>query len=247
MPSRPGACLPLSSAASTTLEIASNACRRLTGSLPQDLYRNLLTAGKEYEAGSLARAPTNFLAGAAAGCTALLVVYPLDIAHTRLATDLGKGQARQFRGMAHFLRTVYRKEGIRGVYRGFPASFHGMLVHRSIYFGGFDTAKEYVVAKGSQQHLPFWKTWVLAQSATCSAGLVSYPLDTVRHRMMMQAGLGHSRFSGTLDCWKKIYRMEGFSSFYSGLPSKMVRSTGAALMLALYDELKYLMHWRTSL
>ncbi|XP_002967505.2 probable ADP,ATP carrier protein At5g56450 [Selaginella moellendorffii] len=203
----------------------------------KDLYRSLLISDKN---DALSRAPFNFVAGAAAGCTSLVFVYPLDIAHTRLAADIGNRDARQFKGLLHFIRTIYRKDGTRGLYRGLPASIQGMVVHRSVYFGGFDTAKD--LLSRDSEHLPFWKRWLMAQAATTSAGLISYPLDTVRHRMMMQAGLEKRMYVNTLDCWRKIYRMEGVSSFYRGAVSNMLRGTGAALILVLYDELKYLMN-----
>ncbi|KAJ7545358.1 hypothetical protein O6H91_09G116700 [Diphasiastrum complanatum] len=210
----------------------------------KDLYRKLLTLGQPDKQLSVSRAASNFLAGAAAGCTSLVVVYPLDIAHTRLAADLGKSEARQFKGMTDFLRTIYQKDGIKGLYRGLPASIHGMVVHRSMYFGGFDTAKEYMSQEPS--HIPFWKRWLVAQAVTTSAGLISYPLDTVRHRMMMQSGLEKHMYKNTLDCWRKIYQVEGMHSFYRGAVSNMFRGTGAALILVLYDEVKSWMNWTAS-
>jgi solute carrier family 25 (adenine nucleotide translocator) protein 4/5/6/31 len=206
----------------------------------QDFYRLLLTSGKPYEVGTLSRAPANFLAGAMAGCTSLVFMYPLDIAHTRLAADIGCGKARQFHGLLHFLQTIYHKDGLRGVYRGFPASVQGMVVHRSVYFGGFDTAKDLF---SKDTYLSFWQRWVIAQGVTTSAGLISYPLDTVRRRMMMQAGLEKNMYNSTLDCWKKIYSAEGVMGFYKGAVTNMVRGTGAALILVLYDEIHNYVHW----
>jgi solute carrier family 25 (adenine nucleotide translocator) protein 4/5/6/31 len=206
----------------------------------KDFYRLLLTSGKPYEVGTLSRAPANFLAGAMAGCTSLVFVYPLDIAHTRLAADIGCGKARQFHGLLHFLQTIYHKDGLRGVYRGFPASVQGMVVHRSVYFGGFDTAKDLF---SKDTYLSFWRRWVIAQGVTTSAGLISYPLDTVRRRMMMQAGLEKNMYNSTLDCWKKIYSAEGVMGFYKGAVTNMVRGTGAALILVLYDEIHNYVHW----
>ncbi|KAJ4953296.1 hypothetical protein NE237_030128 [Protea cynaroides] len=184
----------------------------------------------------------NFVAGATAGCTTLIIIYPLDIAHTRLAADLGKTEARQFRGIWHFLSTIRRKDGIKGIYRGLPASLHGMIVHRGLYFGGFDTVKE-IMSKESKPELALWKRWVVAQSVTTSAGLVSYPLDTVRRRIMMQSGMEQLMYKSTLDCWRKIYRTEGVASFYRGALSNMFRGTGAAAILVLYDEVKKFMNW----
>ncbi|KAH7289409.1 hypothetical protein KP509_30G000300 [Ceratopteris richardii] len=209
----------------------------------KDLYRTLLASGDQGK-DIIRSARHNFIAGAAAGCTALVVVYPLDIAHTRLAADMGRNETRQFRGLLHFMNTIYRKDGVRGLYRGLPASIQGMVVHRSVYFGGFDTAKDIMLKESSS--IPIWKRWLAAQAVTTSAGLISYPLDTVRRRMMMQAGLERRMYMSTLDCWKKIYRSEGPRSFYRGAVSNMFRGTGAALILVLYDELKYFMNWSAS-
>ncbi|KAF8388803.1 hypothetical protein HHK36_025483 [Tetracentron sinense] len=207
----------------------------------KDLYRTMLRNGK-FQDNFMSGAPANFVAGAAAGCTALIITYPLDIAHTRLAADIGKTEARQFRGICHFLSTIRRKDGIRGIYRGLPASLHGMIVHRGLYFGGFDTMKE-IMSEESKAEVPLLKRWVVAQAVTTSASLLSYPLDTVRRRMMMQSGLEQPMYRSTLDCWRKIYKKEGVTSFYRGAVSNMFRSTGSAAILVLYDEIKKFMNW----
>lgn len=209
----------------------------------KDLYKTMLNGGESSADNNIMPAAAiNFAAGASAGCTTLVIIYPLDIAHTRLAADLGKSDSRQFRGIHHFLSTIHKKDGIRGIYRGLPASLQGMIVHRGLYFGGFDTAKEYVMSEESVRELPLWKRWVMAQAVTTTAGFVSYPLDTVRRRMMMQSGMDEPTYGSTLDCWRKIYRKEGIKSFYRGAVSNMFRSTGAAAILVLYDEVKKFMN-----
>nr|GMD45878.1 probable ADP,ATP carrier protein At5g56450 [Ipomoea batatas] len=207
----------------------------------KDLCRNILHSNFK-EGHFLAGPSANFIAGAGAGCTTLVIIYPLDIAHTRLAADLGRSDARQFRGICHFLRTIHEKEGIRGVYRGLPASLQGMIVHRGLYFGGFDTIKD-MMSEKSKPDVALWKRWLVAQGVTTSAGLISYPLDTVRRRMMMQSGLEKPMYRNTFDCWKKIYKTEGAASFYRGALSNIFRSTGAAAVLVLYDEVKKFMNW----
>ncbi|GAV85666.1 Mito_carr domain-containing protein [Cephalotus follicularis] len=208
----------------------------------KDLYRNILRNDNSQDGTFVSGASANFIAGAAAGCTTLILIYPLDIAHTRLAADIGRTEVRQFRGVYHFLTTIFKKDGIPGVYKGLPASLQGMVVHRGLYFGGFDTMKE-ILSEESKPDLALWKRWVVAQAVTTSAGLLSYPLDTVRRRMMMQSGSEQPIYHSTLDCWRKIYRTEGLASFYRGTVSNMFRSTGAAAILVLYDEVKKFMDW----
>ncbi|KAI9191617.1 hypothetical protein LWI28_010905 [Acer negundo] len=208
----------------------------------KDLYRNILRNGNSRDGNFASGASANFIAGAAAGCTTLILIYPLDIAHTRLAADIGRTEVRQFRGFYHFLSTIFKKDGIGGVYRGLPASLQGMVIHRGLYFGGFDTMKE-ILAEESKPELALWKRWAVAQAVTTSAGLLSYPMDTVRRRMMMQSGLEKPMYHNTLDCWRMIYRKEGVASFYRGAVSNMFRSIGAAAILVLYDEIKKFMDW----
>nr|XP_043638622.1 probable ADP,ATP carrier protein At5g56450 [Erigeron canadensis] len=208
----------------------------------KDLYRSILRSGNSQHSTFLAGPSANFIAGAAAGCTTLVIIYPLDIAHTRLAADLGRMESRQFKGIRHFLSTVRAKDGIRGIYKGLPASLQGMVVHRGLYFGGFDTMKE-KMSKNAPSEVALWKRWIVAQGVTTSAGLVSYPMDTVRRRMMMQSGIDRPMYRNTLECWKTIYKTEGFGSFYRGALSNMFRSTGAAAILVLYDEVKKFMDW----
>ena len=58
----------------------------------------------------------NMASGGAAGATSLLFVYPLDFARTRLATDVGKGANREFKGMFDCLTKIARSDGPLGLY-----------------------------------------------------------------------------------------------------------------------------------
>lgn len=58
--------------------------------------------------------------------------------------------------------------------------------------------------------------------------------------MMMQSGRAKSdvMYKNTLDCWMKIAKNEGAGAFFKGAFSNILRGTGGALVLVLYDELK---------
>lgn len=81
------------------------------------------------------------------------------------------------------------------------------------------------------------------QTVTTVAGIVSYPFDTVRRRMMMQSGRAKSDilYKNTLHCWATIYKTEGGNAFFKGAFSNVLRGTGGALVLVLYDEIKNLL------
>jgi len=176
----------------------------------------------------------NLASGGAAGATSLLFVYPLDFARTRLAADVGKGNSRQFTGLWNCISTIYAKDGAFGLYRGFGVSVGGIIVYRAAFFGGYDTAKQVFLGN----HSTFWQNWIVAQSITIIAGLISYPFDTVRRRMMMQAGRGEILYKSTWDCWYKISTNEGPRAFFKGALSNAIRGSGGALVLVIYDEIQ---------
>ncbi|KAJ3349601.1 hypothetical protein GGF32_005352 [Allomyces javanicus] len=178
----------------------------------------------------------NLASGGAAGATSLLFVYPLDFARTRLGADVGKGDARQFNGLAHCISTIYKQDGAKGLYRGFGVSVFGIIVYRAAFFGGYDTAKAMFLK--DPKSAPFWQNWMIAQVVTTMAGVISYPFDTVRRRMMMQAGRADILYTSTVDCWKKIAVNEGPRAFFKGALSNAIRGSGGALVLVIYDEIQ---------
>ena len=61
----------------------------------------------------------------------------------------------------------------------------GIIVYRGAYFGLYDTAKGVLFADEKKANI--LAKWAVAQTVTAAAGVVSYPFDTVRRRLMMQA------------------------------------------------------------
>lgn len=183
----------------------------------------------------------NLASGGAAGATSLCFVYPLDFARTRLAADVGQIGSRQYKGLVDCLAKSFKSDGPVGLYRGFVVSVQGIIIYRAAYFGCFDTIKA-AVSK-DPKNMNFFVTWAIAQVVTVCSGILSYPWDTVRRRMMMQTGLKQRMYTSTADCWRKIYAQEGAAAFFKGALSNVFRGTGGALVLTFYDEFqKYISH-----
>ncbi|XP_058793094.1 ADP,ATP carrier protein 2 [Phymastichus coffea] len=183
----------------------------------------------------------NLASGGAAGATSLCFVYPLDFARTRLAADVGKaGGEREFTGLGNCLAKISKADGIGGLYKGFGVSVQGIIIYRAAYFGFYDTARGMLP---DPKKTPFLVSWGIAQVVTTVAGIVSYPFDTVRRRMMMQSGRAKSEilYKSTMHCWSTIAKTEGTGAFFKGAFSNVLRGTGGALVLVLYDEIKKLL------
>ena len=125
----------------------------------------------------------------AAGATSLLFVYSLDYARTRLANDAKnakKGGERQFNGLVDVYKKTLASDGIAGLYRGFMPSVVGIVVYRGLYFGMYDSIKPVVLVGALEGN--FLASFLLGWTVTTGAGIASYPLDTIRRRMMMTSG-----------------------------------------------------------
>jgi len=177
----------------------------------------------------------NLASGGAAGATSLLFVYPLDFARTRLAADVGKtGSAeRKFNGLSDCISKIYKADGLKGLYQGFSISVLGIIMYRACYFGGYDTAKKTLLKPDSNIIFKFF----VAQCVTALSGLVSYPLDTVRRLLMMQSG-GKQMYTGTIDCFAKVFKQKGMNGFFKGAGANILRGAGGSLVLVMYDEMQ---------
>ncbi len=137
--------------------------------------------------------------GQAAGATSLLFVYSLDYARTRLANDAKsakKGGERQFNGLVDVYKKTLASDGVVGLYRGFGPSVLGIVVYRGLYFGMYDSIKPVLLTGTLEGN--FLASFLLGWAVTTGAGIASYPLDTIRRRMMMTSGEVRTRLPSPL-------------------------------------------------
>jgi len=181
----------------------------------------------------------NMAAGGLAGAGSLCIVYPLDYARTRLASDVGGGKA-QFDGLLDCIKKTVASGGIGSLYNGIGVSVVGIIPYRGVYFGLFDTATGYNPYQKSENNLlRAGSKFVCAQFSAISAGYASYPFDTVRRRLQMQSEKPESEwvYKGTADCFGKIIKDEGATSLFKGAGANALRTVGAAMVLVLYSEI----------
>ncbi|CAH2351136.1 ADP,ATP carrier protein 3 [[Candida] railenensis] len=180
----------------------------------------------------------NLASGGLAGATSLAFVYSLDYARTRLANDAksSKGDGkREFNGLFDVYKKTLASDGIAGLYRGFGPSVIGIVVYRGLYFGLYDSLKPVVLVgplEGS-----FLASFLLGWAVTTGASTASYPLDTVRRRMMMTSGQA-VKYKGAFDCFQKVVAAEGIKSLFKGCGANILRGVAGAGVISMYDQLQ---------
>merc|ERR1712196_551228 len=72
----------------------------------------------------------NLVSGGMAAAGSLTIVYPLDYARTRLASDVGSGK-KTFTGLGDcIMKTAKGPLGVAGLYAGFDVSLAGIIPYR---------------------------------------------------------------------------------------------------------------------
>lgn len=181
----------------------------------------------------------NMASGGLAGAGSLCIVYPLDYARTRLASDVGSGK-QQFNGLLDCIKKTVASGGVGALYNGIGVSVVGIIPYRGVYFGLFDTLSGYNPYQKSENGVARAASkFLCAQTSAITAGYASYPFDTVRRRLQMQSEKPESEwvYKGTADCFKKIISEEGAGALFKGAGANALRTVGAALVLVLYSEI----------
>ncbi|KAL4649279.1 hypothetical protein ACB092_01G004000 [Castanea dentata] len=189
----------------------------------------------------------DLLAGSAAGGTAVLCTYPLDLARTKLAyqvTDTRgsfnygmKSNHAQlaYNGIKDVLRSVYRKEVFEG------PTLTGILTYAGIKFYIYEELKRHVL----EEH----QTSIMMRlSCGALAGLFgqtfTYPLDVVRRQMQVEnlqpSFQGSARYRNTWEGLTTIVHNQGWRQLFAGLSINYIKIVpSVAIGFTAYDMMKF--------
>lgn len=182
-------------------------------------------------------AAAQIASGAAAGGATNTIVYPLIYVRTVLGADLGK--EKKYNGMIDCLKKTVQSNGFLSLYNGIGPSTLGIVVYRGAQFGLQDILKAFNPYQKDFSAIGLASKFCVAQVAVASSGVISYPFDTMQRRLQIEASkpAGEQLYSGMADCFAKILKTEGPGGFFKGALANVLRGTGAALVLVIYDEI----------
>ncbi|KAF7022641.1 hypothetical protein CFC21_035325 [Triticum aestivum] len=197
----------------------------------------------------------DLFAGSAAGGTAVLCTYPLDLARTKLAyqvsnvaqpvNSLGNfGRQPVYNGVKDVFKTVYKEGGVRSLYRGIGPTLIGILPYAGLKFYIYEDLKSRVPED-------YKRSVILKLSCGALAGLfgqtLTYPLDVVRRQMQVQNKQPQNandafRIRGTFQGLFLIIRCQGWRQLFAGLSLNYVKVVpSVAIGFTTYDMMKNLL------
>merc|ERR1711990_294431 len=182
-------------------------------------------------------AATQIASGSLAGGITNTLVYPLIYVRTALGADIGK--VKKYNGVADCLKKTVAQNGFASLYNGIGPSTVGIVVYRGVQFGLQDTIKAFNPYQKDFTAIGLVSKFIVAQIAVSVSGIAAYPFDTMQRRLQIEASKPQSEqiYTGMADCFKKILASEGPGGFFKGALANILRGTGAAIVLVMYDEI----------
>lgn len=155
-----------------------------------------------------------FASGAIAGCTELLLLYPLDVVKTRQQLATGRGGD----GLVATFKNIIAQEGAGRLYRGIVSPLMLEAPKRAIKFAGNGAWGNFFTNNGQTKN-----TLALATITGCFAGatesIVVTPFELVKIRMQDKK----STFKGPLDVIRHSLKTSGPLGLYQGMESTFWR------------------------
>ncbi|KAF3079523.1 hypothetical protein TWF569_002762 [Orbilia oligospora] len=164
----------------------------------------------------------SFAAGAVAGVSEILVMYPLDVVKTRIQLQVGGATgADAYTGTLDCFRKIIKNEGFSRLYRGINAPILMEAPKRATKFAANDYWGNFYRQSFGIEKMNQPLAVLTGASAGVSESFVVVPFELIKIRLQDRASAG--KYKGMVDCFVKLVRAEGVLALYNGLESTMWR------------------------
>mmetsp|Transcript_9715 Transcript_9715/g.35583 ORF Transcript_9715/g.35583 Transcript_9715/m.35583 type:complete len:584 (-) Transcript_9715:110-1861(-) len=194
-----------------------------------NLYKEKLsqTLGKNYDI------VQRIAAGAGAGATSTLLLYPLDVIRTRLTNcniKMTSGAVIQYVGK------MWSTEGVGAFYRGLGPALSGMIPEAAIVYGSYDLLKDGAARALGVDQLGLVGSLGCGVVAALSGQTVAYPLEAISRRMAMGVE------GNMLQIAIKVTREEGALALFKGIPAASAKVIPMAMLsFGTYEAIQRLL------
>ncbi|KAJ2860939.1 hypothetical protein GGH94_005221 [Coemansia aciculifera] len=162
-----------------------------------------------------------FTAGAIAGVSEILCMYPLDVAKTRLMLQVGKGGSDQYKSIFDVFSRIIKEEGASRLYRGILPPIMVEAPKRAIKFASNDTYGPMFQKLFNSDKITQPIAIMTGVSAGITEAVIVATPELVKIRLQAKENAG--KYLGTMDCVRKIYAEEGIRAFANGLEATVWR------------------------
>lgn len=184
------------------------------------------------------------LAGAIAAMIANTIVYPLDLAKTRLQVQ-NRASEKHYSGVLDVLAKVYQKGGLRAIYSGLGGTLAGTVSTNFAYFYWYSLLRTSYIDRYSKGRVLTTATELLLGAvAGAVAQLFTIPVSVVTTRQQADD-------ESFLDAARDVLAHDGVRGLWRGLKASLILvvnpsityGAGSRIRHVLYGDRQYLSIW----
>mmetsp|Transcript_1201 Transcript_1201/g.2582 ORF Transcript_1201/g.2582 Transcript_1201/m.2582 type:complete len:370 (-) Transcript_1201:81-1190(-) len=176
---------------------------------------------------------SQLLASGAGNLAASTIRVPTEVVKTRL-------QSGEEDTLKECILNIVKQDGISGFFRGYPAFLLRDLPFDAIEFVTYEQLKIFLVAL---THTPLSdvETALIGALAGGFTGAVTTPVDTIRARLMNEAGKSEKSYGDVWMTGMSMVQEEGVRSLFAGLvPRVLWLSLGGTVFFSTLEQAKTL-------
>lgn len=187
------------------------------------------------------------LGGIGTGAIQSLILSPVELVKIRLQLQSKvhdkPEQAESLRGPRSVARSIFRTEGLRGIYRGLTITVLRDAPAHGVYFWTYEYIREQLHPGCRKSGQVTFRTMLMAGGlAGVASWICCYPLDVVKTRLQAQSPPSPVQYNGIVDCFRKSVKQEGYTVLFRGLGTAVARAfvVNGAVFTAYETALKFL-------
>ncbi|KAK1303374.1 Mitochondrial arginine transporter BAC2 [Acorus calamus] len=171
------------------------------------------------------------LAGVGTGALQSMMLSPVELVKIRLQLQMKDHRHHQTsrEGPVSMARSILRREGLRGMYRGLSITMLRDAPAHGVYFLTYEYGREKFhpgCRKNGQESLG--TMLVAGGMAGVASWVCCYPFDVIKSRLQAQTkprqGDPPPVYGGIMDCFRKSVREEGYGVLWRGLGTAVTRA-----------------------
>jgi len=178
---------------------------------------------------------------------ACFVSTPMEVLKTRLQLqgELEKsGFPKKYNGLLHGAYTIWRHEGLIGIYSGIAPALWYQIVMNGSRFGIHSFFKDFFGVGKRSKTQSYFLNLLSSGLAGMMAAFMASPFYLIKVRLQSSTknflAVGHQHnYAGMMAGLKDIFQKEGILGLWRGADGQMIRvGVGSAVQLSTYEQVK---------
>ncbi|OKL58695.1 Amino-acid transporter arg-13 [Talaromyces atroroseus] len=188
------------------------------------------------------------ISGAASGAFTSVLLTPIELVKCKMQVPLSTTGAKP--GPLTILATVFRHDGVFGLWRGQMGTLIRETGGSAAWFGSYEGVSALFKKSQKQTHadtqheeeevpLALWQQMLAGAAAGVSYNFIFYPADTIKSRMQTEdLSLPSGNKRSFWDVGRSVWHQQGLKGLYRGCGITVARSApSSAFIFSIYEGL----------